>query len=51
MINPEVERKTISSFLALVKRARDGESIDRSLLHSLSKMFVSLGVSSIAILY
>lgn len=42
----EVEQKTLASLLMLIERERRGETIDRSLLKSLIRMFVSLQIYS-----
>eukprot|EP00899_Mesostigma_viride_P022837 jgi/Mesvir1/3738/Mv15014-RA.1 len=40
----DVESKTVAGLLMLIERERLGESIDRSLLSTLLKMFVALGL-------
>ena len=42
--NPEVERKTIRGLLALIERERKGETVNRSLLSNLLRMFSALGI-------
>ena len=41
---PEVEKKSITDVIYLIEQERKGEAVDRSLLKSLVRMLVALGI-------
>mmetsp|Transcript_1741 Transcript_1741/g.2670 ORF Transcript_1741/g.2670 Transcript_1741/m.2670 type:complete len:801 (+) Transcript_1741:58-2460(+) len=41
---PEVERKTVSGLLAMIEKERSGETVDRSLLKNILRMFTALSM-------
>ncbi|KAF2305431.1 hypothetical protein GH714_005236 [Hevea brasiliensis] len=43
-LSPEVEHKTVTGLLRMIERERLGESVDRTLLNHLLKMFTALGI-------
>lgn len=43
-VHPDIERKTVSAILTLIEKDRNGDSVDRTQLKSLLRMFSALGI-------